>query len=93
MKDDKMPTTIKDAFDVVTRLGERYLWVDRLCILVDDEQDKLEQMSNMDLIYSAAVLAIVNAVLVAPMLPYQVLGKILVRSTSIAKLFAEFGLL
>jgi hypothetical protein len=61
LKDDKMPTTIKDAFDVVTRLGERYLRVDRLCILVDGDQDKLEQMSNMDLIYSAAVLTIVNA--------------------------------
>lgn len=61
LKDDEIPTTIKDAFDVVARLGERYLGVDRLCILIDDEQDKLEQMSNMDRIYSVAVLTIVNA--------------------------------
>jgi hypothetical protein len=30
LKYDKMPTTIKDAFDVVDRLGERYIWIDRL---------------------------------------------------------------
>jgi len=91
LKDDKMPTTIKDAFDVVTRLGERYLWVDRLCILVDDGQDKLEQMSNMDLIYSAAVLTIVNASACCDNASIPGLDKILVRSTSIAKLFVEFG--
>lgn len=56
-----MPKTIKDAFDVVTRIGERYLWVDRLCILMADERDKLEQMSNMGQIYSAANLTIVTA--------------------------------
>jgi Heterokaryon incompatibility protein (HET) len=46
---------------VVVRLGERYLWVDRLCIIQDDERDKLEQMSHMDRVYSLAILTIVNA--------------------------------
>ncbi|KAI9769480.1 MAG: hypothetical protein M1840_003957 [Geoglossum simile] len=59
LKDANMPKTIKDEIDVVTRVGERYLWVDRLCILMDDEQDKLEQMSHMDQIFSAATLTIV----------------------------------
>jgi hypothetical protein len=55
LKYDKMPTTIKDAFDVVDRLGERYIWIDRLCVLLDDEKDKMEQ------IYSAAILTIITA--------------------------------
>lgn len=56
-----MPKTIKDAIDVVTRISERYLWVDHLCILMDDEQDKLEQMFNMDQVYSTTILIIVAA--------------------------------
>ncbi|KUJ06982.1 HET-domain-containing protein [Mollisia scopiformis] len=61
LKGEDMIRTIQDAFDAVARMGERYLWVDRLCILMDDEQDKLEQMSNMDQIYNAAVLTIVTS--------------------------------
>jgi Heterokaryon incompatibility protein (HET) len=61
LKYDQMPTTIKDAFDVVDKIGERYIWIDRLCILLNDEKDKMDQMSNMDQIYSAAILTIVTA--------------------------------
>jgi hypothetical protein len=61
LKDNDMSTTIRDALDVVTKLGERYLWVDRLCILQDGEEDKLKQMSLMDQIYSAAISTIVAA--------------------------------
>lgn len=61
LKDEDMTRTIKDAFEVVARMGERYLWIDRLCILQDYEQDKLERMSNMDQIYNATVLTIVTS--------------------------------
>jgi hypothetical protein len=61
LKVEDMPGTLRDAVNPVARIGERYLWVDRLCILLDDERDKLEQMSNMDQVYSSATLTIVNA--------------------------------
>ena len=60
LKDDDLPNTIRDAFEVVAGLGERFLWVDRLCILIDDELDKMDQMSKMDQIYSAAILTLVS---------------------------------
>ena len=42
-------------------LGERYLWVDSLCIVQDDKKDKAVQIAAMDLIYSSAVLTVAAA--------------------------------
>ena len=42
-------------------LGERYLWVDSLCIIQDDEDDKAIQIAAMDQIYSSSVLTIAAA--------------------------------
>lgn len=33
-----LPTTFKDAIDVVRKLGIRYLWIDSLCILQDSDE-------------------------------------------------------
>jgi len=52
---------IQDASDVVLGLGERYLWVDALCIIQDDDVKKEAQIQQMDLVYGAAVLTIVSA--------------------------------
>ena len=60
LKIDSMPRMVRDAINLVAKIGERYLWIDRLCILMDDERDKLEQMSNMDQIYNSATLTIIN---------------------------------
>ena len=43
LKDDQMPQTTLDAFKVVARIEEHYIWVDHLCVLMDDERDKLGQ--------------------------------------------------
>jgi hypothetical protein len=58
---NSLPSTIKDAMFLVERLGERYLWVDALCISQDDEDVKQTLMSQMHLIYLNALMTIVAA--------------------------------
>jgi len=58
----QIPQTIKDAMFLVKRLGDRYLWVDALCILQDPEcEDKKVQLPYMNRIYSSSVLTIAAA--------------------------------
>jgi len=52
--------TIADAVEVCKRLGERYLWVDALCISKDRKERKA-QISQMDSIYNHAAFAIIAA--------------------------------
>ena len=56
-----LPNTIKDALRLVSLLGERYLWVDRLCIVQDDLDTKQACLNAMGSIYSSAFLTIVAA--------------------------------
>lgn len=56
-----VPQTIFDTMKLVADLGERYLWVDSVCIIQDDESNKLNQLPLMGSIYSNAVLVIVAA--------------------------------
>lgn len=55
-----VPDTIQDAMQVCIQLGERFLWVDRLCI-IQDSSDKLHQIKLIDQIYSSADFVIVAA--------------------------------
>ncbi|KAI8629771.1 HET-domain-containing protein [Xylariaceae sp. FL1651] len=54
----RIPRTIRDAVSFVQRLGERYLWVDSLCIVQDDAQ-KLAEIADMGAIYANATITIV----------------------------------
>lgn len=56
---NEIPQTIKDAMDVVRNLGERYLWVDRLCIEQDNSTQKDVHIEKMDIIYSHALITII----------------------------------
>lgn len=56
---DEIPQTIKDSIDVVRNLGERYLWVDRLCIEQDNAIQKEAHIQKMDVIYSHALVTII----------------------------------
>jgi len=54
--------TIQDAIETTRNLGIRYLWIDALCIVQDDEESIQADVSNMACIYSNAtvVIAAVN---------------------------------
>lgn len=50
--------TLQDAIHLVQRLGLRYLWVDSLCILQDDEEDWLREAGRMAAVYEGSYLTI-----------------------------------
>ncbi|KAI9150347.1 hypothetical protein HJFPF1_10111 [Paramyrothecium foliicola] len=56
---NSLAQTIKDAIEVTRSVGLRYIWVDALCILQDDESDKSGIIKNMHAIYGNAALTIV----------------------------------
>ncbi|KAK0713670.1 heterokaryon incompatibility protein-domain-containing protein [Lasiosphaeria miniovina] len=51
---DMLPRTIRDAIRLVRDLGERYLWIDSLCIVQDSDTSWQQNAKNMDLIYGNA---------------------------------------
>ncbi|KAH8811262.1 heterokaryon incompatibility protein-domain-containing protein [Xylogone sp. PMI_703] len=56
----QIPTTIRDAITLCEHLGERYLWVDALCITQDSTRDMKLQIVRMRQIYSSAKVTIVG---------------------------------
>ncbi|KAL5316583.1 hypothetical protein ACEPPN_015632 [Leptodophora sp. 'Broadleaf-Isolate-01'] len=57
----QLPATIQDAIRVTRALGLRYLWVDSLCIIQDDESDMMNQIQLMGMIYKNATVTIAAA--------------------------------
>jgi hypothetical protein len=55
----QIPQTITDAMGLVSALHTRYLWVDSLCIVQDDEKTKHDQINNMASIYANASVTII----------------------------------
>ncbi|KAK0704513.1 heterokaryon incompatibility protein-domain-containing protein [Lasiosphaeris hirsuta] len=53
-----LPQTIQDALTVAHGIGLRYLWVDALCIVQDDYDDKDEQIAQMHKVYRGAYVTI-----------------------------------
>ncbi|KAF2191151.1 HET-domain-containing protein, partial [Zopfia rhizophila CBS 207.26] len=56
---NRLPKVVQDAIDLVNSMGERYLWVDELCIIQDDLEHKHTQIGFMDNIYRNSLLTIV----------------------------------
>lgn len=53
---NELPDTVIDAIHLCYKLGFRFLWVDRLCIVQDDGKDWLQEASKMCEIYSRSAL-------------------------------------
>ncbi|KAH9908557.1 heterokaryon incompatibility protein-domain-containing protein [Xylariomycetidae sp. FL2044] len=58
---DDLPLTIADAVKVARSVDVGYLWVDALCILQDNAEDKAREISRMGSIYRNATLTIIAA--------------------------------
>lgn len=58
---DEIPCTIRDAIVLTRNLSFRYLWVDQLCIIQDDTENKMTHIARMDSIYANASITIVAA--------------------------------
>ncbi|EMD67956.1 hypothetical protein COCSADRAFT_79870, partial [Bipolaris sorokiniana ND90Pr] len=56
--DCKLPNTVKDSIHLTRALGMQYLWVDRFCIVQDDEIAKPGQLAAMASIYSNSYVTI-----------------------------------
>lgn len=55
----QIPRTIRDAIYLTSSLGTSFLWVDRLCIIQDEEKSKLQCIGAMSSIYANAYMTIV----------------------------------
>jgi len=51
---DDLPRTFRDAVTVTQGLSVRYIWIDSLCIIQDDENDWQSEASKMEQVFSAA---------------------------------------
>ncbi|CAG8957069.1 hypothetical protein HYFRA_00009270 [Hymenoscyphus fraxineus] len=57
----QIPQTITDAMTLVYGIGERYLWVDTLCIVQDDLESKSYWIAEMASVYRRALVTILAA--------------------------------
>ena len=53
-----LPKSFCDAIRVTRELGQRYIWIDSLCIIQDDSDDWRREANTMEMVYSMAYLTI-----------------------------------
>lgn len=53
-----LPQTFRDAVKITKKLGLRYLWIDSLCILQDDDEDWEREASRMADVYAKSYITI-----------------------------------
>lgn len=59
LRENHLNKTISDAMVLTQKLGERYLWVDALCIVQDMDVVKQQSIEDMDRIYAQSLCTIV----------------------------------
>ena len=69
LNNDMLPSTLDDAIIVAQGLGEKYIWVDCLCIMQDDDADKLKFIHQMDSIFASVTIVAASGVDVKSGLP------------------------
>lgn len=57
----ELPRTIQEAIQLTRDLGERFIWIDSLCIVQDSDSSWRLNAANMDLVYGNAYLTICAA--------------------------------
>ncbi|KAJ4004790.1 hypothetical protein NW752_009543 [Fusarium irregulare] len=57
----QLPRTILNAIKLTQALGERWLWVDSLCITQDDDESLQHQLAAMHRIYATSFITIIAA--------------------------------
>lgn len=55
---DQLPRTFADAVRLTASLGQRYLWIDALCILQDDQDDWRREAASMCSVFENALFSI-----------------------------------
>jgi len=91
------PRTFQDTIQFSRKLGVKFIWIDTLCIIQDDEQDWREQAAEMASIYSRAYLTLaatsskdMNGGLFGTILPqYEGKGINFVIDDNIIKIYAR----
>lgn len=58
---DRLSPIISDVIQLACKIGERYVWIDALCIIHDDPQSTETQLNLMGAIYASASITIVAA--------------------------------
>lgn len=53
-----LPKTFQDAVHITRTLGQRFLWIDSLCIIQDSQDDWLQESATMGLIYESSICTI-----------------------------------
>ena len=53
-----LPKSFRDAIRVTRELGQRYIWIDSLCIIQDNPEDWRREASTMEMVYSMAYFTI-----------------------------------
>ena len=56
---DRLSRTVREAIELVRRLGFRYLWVDALCIVQDDKDEWDRESRRMASVYENALATVV----------------------------------
>ncbi|KAF9224652.1 HET-domain-containing protein [Gyrodon lividus] len=57
----RIPRTVRDAMELTRKIGMRHLWVDTLCIIQDDQEDKSHLIGCMDDVYDNATVTVIAA--------------------------------
>lgn len=57
----QLPNTVREAMRFAHELGQRYLWVDQLCIVQDNWDNKQEAINEMTGVYAFAYLTMIVA--------------------------------